>query len=322
MLMLKYQKAKVKLREYEVPEAEWPSFPLNYRDLAYPTVLTISQYAEAINDESDNVVTYKSLKYCSEFYDAALQAREQIIHDADFALSGAAAYFFMDNYGSSKVLWQEVDASQIIEETQRCLYDVFSLAFTGKMNSNIESTITHAIVLFWGNGDRNALVNAIKKYRESVYNMNSPQALFWGEIVCAVVRIIANTSARILLPYYSALENNQWEKYFNKKSAINLLWPSQRLVGASEILKGKNAIIQLPTGVGKTKSIELIIWSLFLSERGSKALIVVPLRSLCNEISYDLRIAFPKEVSINQFSDVLEDDFLMMLGSTEKLIHI
>lgn len=41
-LMLKYQKAKVKLLEYEVPEKEWPSFPLNYRDLAYPTVLTIS----------------------------------------------------------------------------------------------------------------------------------------------------------------------------------------------------------------------------------------------------------------------------------------
>lgn len=42
LLMLKYQKAKVKLLEYEVPEKEWPVFPLNYRDLSYPTVLTLS----------------------------------------------------------------------------------------------------------------------------------------------------------------------------------------------------------------------------------------------------------------------------------------
>ena len=49
-LMLKYQKAKVKLLEYDIPEQAWPKFPLNYRDLAYPTVLTISRYAEAINE--------------------------------------------------------------------------------------------------------------------------------------------------------------------------------------------------------------------------------------------------------------------------------
>ena len=104
LLMLKYQKAKVKLLEYEVPEKEWPVFPLNYRDLSYPTVLTLSRFAEAINDNSDQKMTYKDLRYCSDFYDAAFQSREQEIHDADFALSGAAAYFFMDNFGSAKLI--------------------------------------------------------------------------------------------------------------------------------------------------------------------------------------------------------------------------
>ena len=54
--MLKYQKAKVKLLEYEVPQKEWPIFPLNYRDLAYPTVLTISKCAEAINENTDIII--------------------------------------------------------------------------------------------------------------------------------------------------------------------------------------------------------------------------------------------------------------------------
>ena len=323
--MLKYQKAEVKLLEYEVPEKEWPSFPLNYRDLAYPTVLTISQCAEAINENKNlnEKTAYRNLHYCSDFYDAAFQSREQIIHDADFALSGATAYFFMNNFGSAKVLWKEVNINQIVDDSQECLYELFSLAFTGKTMRNSNFTIVQAIVKFWKDGNKNELLQIVKEYREYIYASYSPQTWFWGEIVCAVTKVISNASARILLPMYSALDIKNWEVYFERKSSINLLWASQKLVGISKILQGKNAIVQLPTGVGKTKSIELIIWSMFLAKRGSKALIVAPLRSLCNEITYDMKMAFPKEVSINQFSDVLEDDFInMLLGNTEKQILV
>ena len=321
--MLKYQKAKVKLIEYEIPKKDWPIFPLNYRDLAYPTVLTISQYAEAINDESDTKKIYKDLRQCSDFYDAAYQSREQKIHDADFALTGAAAYFFMDSFGSTKVLWKEVNPEDITDDAQKCLYEVFSLIFTGKKYCENNHAIVQAIELFWENADKDAFVGKINEYRRSVFKTDSPQTWFWGDIVCAVSKIIGNTSARILLPEYSALDNKAWEEYFKRKSAINLLWASQRLVGTSKILQGQDAIVQLPTGVGKTKSIELIIWSTFLSRRGSKALIVAPLRSLCNEITHDMRRAFPKEILINQFSDVLEDDFAdILLENKEKQIIV
>lgn len=323
LLMLKYQKAKVKLLEYEVPEKEWPVFPLNYRDLSYPTVLTLSRFAEAINDNSDQKMTYKDLRYCSDFYDAAFQSREQEIHDADFALSGAAAYFFMDNFGSAKVLWQQVNPKDIIDEAQKCLYEVFSLAFTGKIHRDNDNAIVKAIELFWKSADKKAFDEIIGEYRENIFKTNLPQKWFWGEIACAVTKLIGNASARILLPEYSKLDSKTWDAYFERKSAINLLWASQRLVGSSKILQGYNAIVQLPTGVGKTKSIELIIWSMLLSERGSKALIVAPLRSLCNEITFDMRMAFPKEISINQFSDVLEEDFIdILFGNAERQILI
>lgn len=42
-----------------------------------------------------------------------------------------------------------------------------------------------------------------------------------------------------------------------------MVWPAQRLIGEKGILNGKNAIVQLPTGVGKTKSIELIVRAMF-----------------------------------------------------------
>ena len=76
------------------------------------------------------------------------------------------------------------------------------------------------------------------------------------------------------------------------------------MIGEQGVLAGENAVVQLPTGVGKTKSIELIIRSAFLSKRAATAIVVAPLRALCNEISYDLNICFHNEALINQISDV------------------
>lgn len=36
-LMLKYQKAKAKMVEYDVSKQEYPHFPLNSNELSYPT---------------------------------------------------------------------------------------------------------------------------------------------------------------------------------------------------------------------------------------------------------------------------------------------
>jgi superfamily II DNA/RNA helicase len=321
--MLKYQRTKVKLLEYEIPEDRWPKFPLKYSDLAYPTVLLISEYAEAVNTGANVKDKRDQLRACSDFYDAALQSKEQRIHDVDFALSAAASYFFADNFGSAKVLWTSVNVDAINDVYQKNLYDVFSLAFTGRAHNEQNEMLIQSIVTFWKDGDKKALEKAIAIYRENIFLTDSPQAWFWGEITCAITKIISKTSARILLPLFSGLDSNTWDSYFQRKNAINLLWPAQRLIGNSDILKGANAIIQLPTGVGKTKSIELIIWSMLLENRGSKAIIVAPLRSLCNEITHDMKLAFPKEISINQFSDVLEDDFEDIISDkVEKQIFI
>ena len=96
--MLKYQKAKVKLLEYDIPKQDYPQFQLNYKDLAFPTVYIISDYAEAvIEDNRERMERRKrDLQFCSEFYDAAMKSREQISNDLNFMLTGAIAYFFGD----------------------------------------------------------------------------------------------------------------------------------------------------------------------------------------------------------------------------------
>ena len=97
-----------------------------------------------------------------------------------------------------------------------------------------------------------------------------------------------------------------------------MLWPAQRLIAEKGLLRGENAIVQLPTGVGKTRSIELIIRAAFLSDRANTAIIVAPLRALCNEITTDMYKAFRKDVIINQFSDVLQNDFLNIFEEANK----
>lgn len=58
--MLKYQKAKVKLLEYEIEHKDYPRFPLNYRELAFPTVYVISEYAQAVIENNKEMMeSYK-----------------------------------------------------------------------------------------------------------------------------------------------------------------------------------------------------------------------------------------------------------------------
>ena len=46
--MLKYQKAKAKLVEYDIPQKDYPKFPLNSNELSYPVVYILqSTYIRA-----------------------------------------------------------------------------------------------------------------------------------------------------------------------------------------------------------------------------------------------------------------------------------
>ena len=125
----------------------------------------------------------------------------------------------------------------------------------------------------------------------------------------AVIIVACENSSWSLLPSSSGILDEEWESYLQSKMSIKMLWPAQRLIAEKGLLRGESSIVQLPTGVGKTRSIELIIRAAFLSERANIAIIVAPLRALCNEITMDMYKAFGNDVTINQFSDVLQNDF-------------
>lgn len=125
------------------------------------------------------------------------------------------------------------------------------------------------------------------------------------------------------MPSNSNIPYEEWMPYLQSKKSIKMLWPAQRLIAEKGILNGKSSIVQLPTGVGKTRSIELIIRAAFLSGRANTVIIVAPLRALCNEITMDMFKAFGNDVTINQFSDVLQNDFEnLFLGDIKRQILI
>lgn len=317
--MLKYQKAKAKLVEYDIPNEAYPKFPLNSNELSYPVVYILSRYAESVieNNAVDREEFSPYLGVASQYFDAAVGAKDRTAYDIDFLLSGAAAYFLSDNFGSAKVLCSEYFERNDPDATapQKIMGNFLGyLLLNRELHINNETPtgekLCCSLLAYYTSGKKpEEIQNILLEYRKEVYAHNNPMEIYFVDILYAVVIVALSRSAWSLLPRYSGLDLSLWSDYLKSQNAPRMLWPAQQLIGERGILSGQSGIVQLPTGVGKTKSIELIIRSSFASNRATTAIIVAPLRALCNEIANDMISAFGDEALVNQFSDVLEDDF-------------
>ena len=317
--MLKYQKAKAKLVEYDTPLNEYPNFPQNSNELSYPVVYILSRYAESVieNNAADREEFASLLTATAQYFDAAVGSKDRTMYDIDFLTSGAAAYFLSGDFGSAKVLCAELykrrnqGFNTPLKITGYFLgYLLLNREFEfAKDDFSGEKICNYLLKCFSSGKGKVTVEKQLSLYRYEIYESNSPMEIYYVDILCAIVKIALSKSSWNLLPKYSELDQSLWSDYLKSSNAPKMLWPAQQLIGEKGILRGQNAIVQLPTGVGKTKSIELIIRSSFASERTNTAIIVAPLRALCNEIASEMSLAFGDESSINQFSDVLEDDF-------------
>lgn len=321
--MLKYQKAKAKLVEYDIPRKDYPKFPLNSNELSYPVVYILSRYAESVieNNVADMEEFSPHLVAASQYFDAAVGANDREEYDVDFLLSGAAAYFLSDDFGSAKVLCSEffVRINPEINEPQKITgnllgYLLLNRDFHISVDTPNGEKVCHSLLAYYNTGEGVEKIRGLlSEYRKAVYENDAPMEIYYVDILCAIVMVALSKSSWILLPRYSELDQSLWSDYLKGPKAPRMLWPAQQLIGEKGVLRGQSAIVQLPTGVGKTKSIELVICSSFASGRATTAIIVAPLRALCNEIANDMISAFGDEVLVNQFSDVLEEDFSLEL---------
>ena len=326
-LLLKYQKTKAKLIEYDVPNDSYPNFPINSNDLSFSTVYILSRYAESIieNDVELQAEFRPHLVKAAQYYDAAFESKERLQHDQNFLITGAVAYFLYNDFGSAKVLSSKLKLSLPIVNSPFQLLIVCLRYLLASKTQLFESDTSYCtniykslLTYFRSGNDDGSTISWLSKYRQYTFTAGNALDVFYVDLLYAVVVFAMQKSAWSLLPQYSGITVDVWRSYLERREAVKILWQSQELLCTYGVLQGKNAIVQLPTGVGKTKSIELIIRAAQLSNRTREVIIVAPLRALCNEITHELQCAFRKDgVEINQFSDVLEDDYSFDLLSND-----
>lgn len=329
--MLKYEKSKSKLVEFSIDKENYPHYPLNPDDLTYTTLFILSRYCEELidNPNSPKIPVLKTeLVSVSQYYDSTVKTGLRKEHSNLFLLLGSTSYFLSENFGSAKVLLKNIKNWKIKSNVTTMLYITLQFLLTGERmklqssNQDFQLYINNLKNHFETGTSSNSIIEILRKIRHKVYNSTNIMDVSYIDFLFSVVLCAIEHSAWILLPKYSPVSLEYWAEYLKRPNSLKLLWPAQKVIIQSGILNGKDLVVPLPTGVGKTKSIEILLRSIFISNCSSIAVIIAPLRALCNEITTDLTTIFSEEAIINQFSDTVQKDFDLNLISGKNYIFI
>jgi len=345
-LLLGVTRSKAKMLEYGVPEEHHIKITQDPARLFTISIGLLGDLAAAINRDELDPDSLSELRtnllFSARFFDSYLQSKLNEALDPYLVLLGSASYYLCDLPGSASVLAKRIDGDcpdlngEGLEDLllwllQADLGTYFDGA-EGPFGEYIDG-ISRWVLQFFedGTGESN-LLDLATKLREAVYEFGTPRQLLFGDVITAVLRKKLENSVWRALPSYSGLPRDKWLHALQKESFIKELWPAQHLLGRADVLKGKSAIVQMPTSAGKTKATELILRSAFLADRVLLAIIIAPFRALCHEIKNSLVEAFHNEsTKVDELSDALQTDFEIaeLLGhqqilvvTPEKLVYV
>lgn len=329
--MLKYEKAKSKLVEFNVAEENYPYFQLNPDDLTYTTLYALSRYCEEMieNPSSQQIEELRAeLVIVAQYYDSTVKTLLRQEHDNLFLLLGATAYFLSENFGSAKVLVGAITDWPLKSGTMSLLYATLCFLLNGEWkavptrNREYQQYLDGLKGHFEEGASSEAIFVVLRKMRDRIYQSTNVFAVSYIDFLYSVAICAMAHSAWILLPEYSEANSDQWKAYLSKPDSVKLLWPAQKVILQAGALMGSDLVVPLPTGVGKTKSIELILRAKFMDSGTCISIVIAPLRALCNEITTDLISAFTDEAVINQFTDTTQEDFDLELLFNTKYVFI
>jgi POLQ-like helicase len=345
-LLLGVTRSKAKMFEYGIPEKHHIKITQDPARLFTLSIGVLGDLAAAINREgldSDLLLEMRAnLLFSARFFDSYIQSKLNEILDPYLVLIGSASYYLCDLPGSASVLANSIDRGcpdldaggleNLLLWLLKADLETHFDGTEGPFGKSIDE-ISKWICQFFKKGYGEAtLLGLATKLRNTAYQFGTPRQLLFGDVIAAVLRKKLENSAWQALPSYSGLSQDKWLLALQKDSSIKELWPAQHLMGKANVLKGKSAIVQMPTSAGKTKATELILRSAFLADRVSLAIIIAPFRALCHEIKNSLVEAFHNEPTIvDELSDVLQTDFKIteflghqqiLVVTPEKLIYV
>jgi POLQ-like helicase len=345
--LLGVTRSKAKMYEYGVPELDHINIVRDPSALMRLTIGILGDYSaqqQSKQNGTENDDLRKNVLFSAQFFDSYIGSRLNSELDPYLLLIGSASYYLCDLPGSASVLLKQISN----EIDLQC--EGLDLLLLSLLNNQFESFINITSVKYasWidaittglsqyfqrGLGDEEVIAMA-QDLRKECYDNGNDRELLITDIINAVIEKRIGNSAWKALPRYSGIDEARWYAVIQKRSFIKEFWPAQILLGEKGVFNGHSAVVQMPTSAGKTKSIEIIIRSAFLSGRANMAIIVAPFKALCTEIKLTMERAFyGEDVDIDAPTDAFQVDFaelddlnfetrnLILIATPEKLMYI
>lgn len=318
-------RSKGKMYELGIPESSHLAVPARDKPeaLFMLTLATLGDAAASMNDSTDRTSTHEradddDLQFSASFLDAFIASRFNERIDRDVALLASATYYLARRPGSSLVLARRIEERAEEPPVDRLVHWLLKAEWTqypqlrhslfGERLGELAKQMAYHFYDGSGMVEIRELLSAIRKL---AYDSAGSRELLLIDLIVAVASRRISDSAWTTLPRFSGIRADRWSSVINQRGFPKELWPSQMLLGSAGLFAGESGVVQMPTGAGKTRSIEFIFRSAFLAGRARIAVVVAPFRALCHELSVSLSESFKQDdIRINEFSDVLQNDFL------------
>lgn len=323
-------RSKGKMYELGVPETFHLAVPAKSepQELFLLTVGTLGDVAASLCDTENIQVPLappiiEDLNFSASFFDAFLESKFSEGITRDTALLAASAYYLARRPGSSMVLARQLELRADDLPVDRLLhwtllarwakYPAFNVhPLFGTTLGNVAKLLAYH---FYDGSGLLELASELKSIRHRAYEGASARDLLFIDIIVAIVRMRLAASVWTTLPGFTGIAAERWGAAIQRPEFPKELWPSQMLIGQAGLFSGACGIVQMPTSAGKTRSVEIVLRSGFLSGRAKLAVVVAPFRALCHEIGSSLRHAFREDdVKVNELSDAMQLDFLQQIA--------
>lgn len=316
--LLNYVKLNEKYTEFATPVKDRDEFDGDPTDLHLLAVRSISNYVKVcMNDSGGANKQLDDLRKTAEFYDAVSSDAENITWRCDYWLLGAISYFFVGNYGSAIVALRQAGeksdygpVADLVSSLMRYLLLIDRVeprqftALAGYLRGEAIPTLL------------------IEHELNSVCSDTNAENLFFSNILRVIVTDAIQYSTRYTLENVSKVDLLAWKTYLAQNGSPRVLWPAQREIAKASVLTGENAVIQLPTGTGKTHAISLVIRSRFYALPDGVAVVVAPLRALCREIAADLRTSLNDIARVYLLSDDTSDEVNITQACNDRIVYV
>ena len=315
--------------EFGLPESSHIAVPPNDEPEAL-FVLTVGTLGDVAADLSEAVradvpltpSTAEDMGFSASFFDAFLASRFEESISYDVTLLAASAYYLARRPGSSLVLARRLEKPEEESAVDKLLRWILQAQWTEYpqdyhpiLGDGLEEVARLLAHHFRDGSGAEELNSALVILRQRAYAGASARDLLFIDIIVAIVRMRLAVSAWTTLPGFTQIAVDQWAQVIRRPEFPKELWPSQVLLGHAGFFAGASGVIQMPTSAGKTRSLEIVLRSGFLSGRAKLAVVVAPFRALCHEIGTSLRHAFRlDDVKVNELSDALQLDFLEQIA--------